>query len=236
MRALVRDRKADGFILPRTLPIDPRIALLRRLDVPFVLFGRTADAEGCAWHDYLGEAAMSGAVARLAAMGHRRIGFVNGGAVYYYSVLRRQGFLDGMAAEALPVAPELMLEDAATREKGRAAAVTLLRRPEPPTAWSAPSMRRRWALYDAAAALGLTAGQEVSVISYDGLPEGAWRRRRCRPIRWIAATPARGWPTLLIRRIRGERARGAARDASRRHYLPAAPPGPPALAPAAGRG
>ena len=39
MLQLVEDRKADGFILPRALREDPRVELLRELNVPFVIFG-----------------------------------------------------------------------------------------------------------------------------------------------------------------------------------------------------
>ncbi len=45
---LADERKADGFILPRTLWDDPRVSLLRDAEVPFVLYGRTADSRGCA--------------------------------------------------------------------------------------------------------------------------------------------------------------------------------------------
>lgn len=50
---LVQERKSDGFILPRTFADDDRMKLLRRLGVPFVLYGRVQDPEGCAWFDVL---------------------------------------------------------------------------------------------------------------------------------------------------------------------------------------
>lgn len=228
MRTLVRERKADGFILPRSLPVDPRVALLRDLDVPFVLFGRTADPEGCAWHDYLGETAMAGAVARLAAMGHRRIGFVNGGMQYNYAALRGQGFLDGMAAAGLAADPALMLENAVTRAQGRAAALSLLRQPEPPTAVVCAVDQAALGLYDAAAELGLTVGKSLSVISYDGLPEGQIATPRLSSYAVDIRDAGTRLGALLIRRIRGEPPE-ALRETVEARYLEGESAGPPAL-------
>ena len=92
MRRLIDEHKVDGFILPRTLIDDPRSALLREQEVPFVMFGRTRDTTGYAWYDVRSEDSMTDAVHRLAALGHRRIAFVNGGARYQYSRLRLDGY------------------------------------------------------------------------------------------------------------------------------------------------
>ncbi|MEO0989976.1 MAG: LacI family DNA-binding transcriptional regulator, partial [Pseudomonadota bacterium] len=74
MQRLIEERKADGFILPRTKINDPRVELVKAQDVPFVLYGRTGDPSECAWFDILGETAMEDAVHRLHRFGHRRIG------------------------------------------------------------------------------------------------------------------------------------------------------------------
>jgi LacI family transcriptional regulator len=94
---LVTERKADGFILPRTFTNDPRANLLRKLGVPFVLYGRLQDIGSDAWFDILGEDAMQEAVRRLADHGHTRIGFVGGGTEYNFSHLREDGFRTGMS-------------------------------------------------------------------------------------------------------------------------------------------
>ena len=123
----IEERKADGFILPRTFAEDARMRLLREMGVPFVLYGRVVDPEGCAWFDILGEDAMRDAVLRLVGHGHRRIGFVNGGAEYNFSRLRAAGFQDGLNRAGLTVDERQMLGGAMTREAGAAAA------PTPPT-------------------------------------------------------------------------------------------------------
>jgi LacI family transcriptional regulator len=228
MRTLVRDRKADGFILPRTRIEDSRVMLLRDMGVPFVMFGRTGDSTDCAWHDCLGEVAMAGAVARLAALGHRRIGFVNGGSIYYYSILRRQGFLDGMAAAGLTADPALIDHNALMRTQGRDAALALLQSPEPPTALVYAVDSAAFGLYDVAESLGLSIGRHVSVISYDGLLEGAWVKPGLSTYSVDRRSAGAGLGRMLLRRLRGERPEDL-RETFEAQFLDRGSAGPPAL-------
>ena len=172
-RALRRDGKADGFILPRARVRDPRVAMLRAEGVPFVLYGRQDDPEGCSWFDLRGEDAMRDAVRHLVALGHRRIGYVGGGAIYTYAHLRREGFERGMAEAGLAVDPALMRADAVTLAAGEAAGADLLDLPEPPTAIVCAVDMAALGLYRAAAARGLAIGRDLSVVAYDGIQEGA---------------------------------------------------------------
>ncbi len=174
MERLIDERKADGFIVPRTLRHDPRVELLRKLEKPFVLFGRVEQPDGCAWYDISGEDAMRDAVLRLAGFGHKRIAYVGGGDRYNFTGLRRQGFLDGMAEAGLDADPDLIRDGGMTAIDGREAAMALLHLPTPPTGIVFAVDRVALGGYRAAARLGLTVGRDVSIISYDGVPEGAY--------------------------------------------------------------
>lgn len=205
-RALLRDGKADGFILPRAQTNDPRVALLRKAEVPFVLFGRQDDDTDCAWYDIAGETAMQQAVAHLAAQGHRRIGFINGGMQYAYAPLRKAGFEAGMQAAGLTPDSQIMRENAVTREDGANAAHEILQNPEPPTAIVCAVDIAALGVYSTAAELGLQVPVDLSVIAYDGVPEGA---HASPPLTTFAVDTRRAGQrlaTLLIRRIRGEAA------------------------------
>ena len=173
MRRLIDEHKVDGFILPRTLIDDPRCTLLREQEVPFVMFGRTRDATGCAWYDIRSEDAMADAVQRLAALGHRRIAFVNGGDHYQYSVLRLDGFRWGLAREGLEEDPDLVLSGALAPEAGEAAGNSLLALPRPPTAIVFAVDAAALGLYRAARRRGVRVGRHVSLIGYDGIPDGS---------------------------------------------------------------
>lgn len=204
LERLVDERKADGFILPRTWRDDARMKLLRRINVPFVLYGRVADPEGCAWFDILGEEAMREAVARLVSHGHTRIGFVNGGMEYNFSGLREEGFYRGMAEAGLPVVPELVLSDAMTLEAGAAATECLLSHDSPPTAIVFAVDAAALGAYQATETLGLKIGRDVSIISYDGIPEGAWVRPPLTTFSVDSRNAGARLCELLIRRVRGE--------------------------------
>ncbi|QBY02586.1 LacI family transcriptional regulator [Rhodophyticola sp. CCM32] len=173
MARLIEERKVDGFILPRPRLVDARIDLLRGRDVPFVLYGRTANPDGCAWHDIKGEDAMKSAVLRLAGRGHRRIGFINGALDYTYAHLRREGYLAGLAEAGLDVAPELMTGDAITMAQGETQGEVLLDLPDRPSAIVCALDLAALGLYRAAARRGVRIGPDLAVIAYDGIPEAA---------------------------------------------------------------
>ncbi|MCE2522579.1 MAG: substrate-binding domain-containing protein [Rhodobacteraceae bacterium] len=172
LRRLAVERKADGFILSRPERNDPRVSLLLSENIPFVLFGRTNDPTGCSWYDILGEEAMKEAVVRLHGHGHRRIGFVNGGEHFSYSTFRLQGYLEGLKECGLEFDANLVANNAATTEQGRRAALDLLRLELPPTAIVYAVDMAALGLYRAAEEIGLEIGRDISVIAYDGIPEG----------------------------------------------------------------
>ncbi|SFP07548.1 transcriptional regulator, LacI family [Tranquillimonas alkanivorans] len=171
---LIAERKADGFILPRTRWHDPRVALLRAAGCPFVLFGRTADAEaeGCAWYDIRGGAAMQDAVRRLQGFGHRRIGFIGAAPEFTYARKRREGLHAALLKAGLPTDDVLFDEGNATSEDGLAAATRLLAGKPAPTALVCATDTLAVGAVRALRMQGLKPGRDVSVIGYDGAPEG----------------------------------------------------------------
>lgn len=203
-QALLRDGKADGFVLPRAMNDDPRVNLLRNAGVPFVIYGRQENADGCAWFDVLGEDAMHMAVQHLASLGHRRIGFINGLCKYAYAGLRATGFRHGMRDAGLQIDDGLMAENAATLQDGEAAAARLLDHSNPPTAIVCAVDFAALGAYRAAAARGLRIGQDLSVLGYDGIPEGAHAQPPLTTFKVDNHAAGTRLAALLIRRIRGE--------------------------------
>ncbi|OAN69448.1 LacI family transcriptional regulator [Jannaschia sp. EhC01] len=201
MTRLIDDRKADGFILPRAMWDDPRVALCRARGVPFILYGRTGDAADCAWFDISGEDAMQRAVARLAGFGHRRIGFINGSRDYTYAHLRHDGFLAGMEEAGLPVDPALMAEGVLDIAAGDVAGRAVLA--HNPTAVVCALDLAALGLYRAAAAMGRTVGQDLAVIAYDGIPEAATAQPPLTTFSVDSRAAGQRLAKLLIARIRG---------------------------------
>lgn len=230
MRRLIDERKADGFVLPRTKTKDPRIALLRAEGVPFVLWGRTGDPAGCAWFDILGEGAMAEAVRRLWDFGHRRIGYIGGAAGYNYSVLRREGFRQALEDLGGTADESVMAANGATFETGAAGAQRLLGQPCPPTAIVCATDVGALGACHAIAAAGLTVGRDVSVISYDGVPEGAYATPGLTTFEVDNREAGTRLARLLIRFIRGE-APEDLRETARARLKVRATDGPPARTP-----
>ncbi len=225
---LVDEHKADGFILPRTRWSDPRVDLLRAQGIPFILYGRTADTTGCAWFDILGEDAMRDAAVRLAGQGHRRIAFVNGGSEYNFARVRHEGYLKGLEEAGLPADPALMATDAVTTEDGKAAAERLLRLDLPPTAFVYATDKAALGLYRAAQDLGLRIGSDLSVIGYDGLPEGAFAQPPLTTYSVDTAHAGERLAAMLIERIRGA-APEDLRELAPARLIARGSDGPPAL-------
>lgn len=199
---LIEERKADGFVLPRTRRDDPRVAMLREAGVPFVLFGRHGDPEGCAWFDIDMATAMREAVLRLARDGHRRIAFVGGSAAHTYNGLREDGIRAGLAEAGL--ADDLILHGALDRDTGEAAATALLDRTDPPTAFIYAIDLAALGLWRAARKRDLRIGEDLAVIAYDGTPEGAHSEPPLATYAVDHHNAGLRLADLLIRRIRGE--------------------------------
>ncbi|PWR02454.1 LacI family transcriptional regulator [Meridianimarinicoccus roseus] len=168
---LIDERKADGFILPRTQRHDPRIALLREAGCPFVLFGRTEDSADCAWFDIRGGRAMHRAVARLVDFGHRRIAFVGADPTYTYAAKRLDGYYEGMAEAGLS---PIVTAGHATAMDGGNALCELLDGIIVPTGIICATDLLAIGAVRAAQARGLTVGRDVSIIGYDGSREGQY--------------------------------------------------------------
>lgn len=203
-RALLRDRKADGFILPRAMVNDPRIQVLRDANVPFVLYGRQDDPTGCCWYDIRGEDAMRDAVLHVADLGHTRIAFINGGMIYSYAALRRAGFDAGMAQAGLAIDQSLVRENAVSLDDGERAGAALLDSPHPPTAIVCAVDQVALGVYRTAAERGITIGRDLSIVGYDGIQEGAHARPPLTTFAVDNTLAGTELATLLIRRVRGE--------------------------------
>ena len=228
MRRLIDERKVDGFILPRTLVDDPRSALLREQDVPFVMFGRTRDTTGGAWYDIRSEDAMTDAVHRLAALGHRRVAFVNGGMQYQYSRLRLDGFRRGLARAGLEGDRGLVLEGALAPEQGEAAVLSLLELPRPPTAVVFAVDAAALGLYRAARRHGLRVARHLSVIGYDGIPDGQHAEPPLSTYAVDIRTAGERLARMLIDRIRGAEPE-ALRETAPAKFIDRGSIGPPEL-------
>lgn len=202
-RRLIAERKADGFILPRSRRLDPRAKLLTAEGVPFVLFGRTADTTGAAWFDIRGEDAMAEGVARMVALGHRRIGFIGADPTYMYAHLREEGYRRGLAEAGIAFDQALVVGECLTSDAAEAAAAKLLDKDERPTAILCATDLLAIGAAQAARLRGLALGRDLSLIGYDGLPEGRMIEPRLATFAVDQPRAGARLAEMLLARIRG---------------------------------
>ena len=126
LQQIVMSGLADGIILMRIYLDDPRVDLLVRENVPFVMVGRTADTRGLAYVDLDSTAAIDMALTHLAQFGHRRVAFIHPDDVEFGFAYR---LLDGYRRACQAHGLDVLAEPAAlSDEAGYRAISTLLER------------------------------------------------------------------------------------------------------------
>ena len=205
MKRLSEERAVDGFILPRTKIDDARINYLRDIDMPFVMYGRTEADDNYSWFDIDSETAMKDAVLILAALGHRRIGFINGIRSYTYARMRLRGYRAGLELAGLSFDTKLIRNDAVSKADGLKQGRNLLQQPDPPSAVVCALDIAALGLYEAAKEDGLQIGRDLSVISYDGIREGVDAKPALTTFAVDHKTAGSAIVDLLIEQLRGSK-------------------------------
>ncbi|MFJ9840278.1 LacI family DNA-binding transcriptional regulator [Kitasatospora sp. NPDC101155] len=166
---LVAARQVDGLVLADVVREDARVGHVARLGVPFVTFGRTGPGEPQHWVDVANDAAMAAVVRHLAALGHRRIGYLGASEDLPWMAARRAGFL----AEARRLGLSALVAAGPETAAGPATAAVraLLRGTDRPTAVVAGSDLLALDVYEAVRAEGLTVGPGgVAVTGFHDTP------------------------------------------------------------------
>lgn len=177
-RALATKGRVDGVIMQAPLTGDRRIAMLKKLGLPFVVHGRVSDHDDeYSWMDMDNRHAFHAATRHLLDLGHRRIALLNGIEAMDFAHRRRDGFIDAHSECGLPVFTELMASETMTESYGFQTASRMLDMPEPPTAFLTSSLLVGMGAHRAIEAHGLRMGRDVSVVTHDDalsyLPNGS---------------------------------------------------------------
>ncbi len=166
--AMARHRKVDGVVVHGPLRRDPRIDLLDRLGLPFLVHGRDERPEdGYAWLDINNRRAFLRATELLLDLGHRRIALLNGVEAENFAWRRRRGYLDALEARGVAPDPALMRSGAMSEPYGHAAVLEMMARPDPPTAFLVSAITIGLGALRAVRELGLAPGRDVSIVTHD---------------------------------------------------------------------
>ena len=173
-RRAVRNARVDAMIVSGPLLHDPRPDLLRRLEIPFVVHGRTRTDETYRFMDIDNEGAFFAASNLLVELGHRRIALLNGDPRFNFAADREDGYRRALKSGGITVDETLIVSGGMIEEEGHAAASMLLSRPagERPSAFLCSSMALARGVKHAAEKTGLVIGRDLALIAHDDCLHG----------------------------------------------------------------
>ncbi len=192
-------RQADGAILVFSNLTRIERDKLHSRGIPFVLF----DPFGNPDPDTLSVQAdnwTGGVIAtrHLLALGHTRIGIITGPEEMMCSKARLDGYTSALAEHGIETDPELITEGDFTTSGGYAQSISLLKRPNRPTAIFAGSDLQAMGVYEAARQLGLRIPEDLSVVGFDDVQTAAFLGPALTTVRQPLQDMARAAVRMLV--------------------------------------
>lgn len=138
------------------------------------------------------------ATRHLLALGHTRIGIITGPEEMMCSKARLDGYTSALAEHGIETDPELITEGDFTTSGGYAQSISLLKRPNRPTAIFAGSDLQAMGVYEAARQLGLRIPEDLSVVGFDDVQTAAFLGPALTTVRQPLQDMARAAVRMLI--------------------------------------
>ena len=158
----------DGVVVHGPLPHDPRIALLNEIGIPFVVHGRTGtDDDKFSWVDVNNRKSFMTGAEHLIALGHHRIGLVNGIESHDFALRRHLGMVQALEHHGLTLDPDHVVTGEMTETSGYQGALRMLEGPNPPSAIMTASILSAIGVRRAAEERGMVLGQDLSLVTFD---------------------------------------------------------------------
>ncbi len=166
------ERNVDGMLIATARLEDPLLGELENAEIPYALVNRRTadDIPYVACDDEEGGRLVT---RHLIELGHRRIGFVGGTRGVSTTEGRLSGYRAALAEANLSVDEQLISGSSYTTAAGRAAARSVLNRPELPTAIVVSDDMMAVAVCRELREQGLRVPEDMSVTGYNDLPIAA---------------------------------------------------------------
>ncbi len=165
VRYIVGTGSADGIIISRTEPNDPRVRYMTDRGFPFATHGRTAMGIEHPYHDFDNHTYAVTAVRTLARRGRRRIALLAPPSNLSYHHHMRDGFMEGLAEADLTEVPFTHATVDHSIDDIRAATIELMQRGNRPDGIVSGSGQATFALVAAIEDIGLQVGRDVDIVS-----------------------------------------------------------------------
>ncbi len=167
-RSLFKRGAVDGVVLQGPKVDEPRLTVLSRMGVPFIVHGRSTGADQpYDWVDVNNKRSFQRATQFLIDLGHRRIALINGLEDMDFAQRRRLGYVEALEQSGIDPDPQLMRSAEMTEVFGHQATCEMLELEDPPTAILASSIIPAIGVRRALEEAGLKMGRDVSVIAHD---------------------------------------------------------------------
>ncbi len=168
-RRAVRSARVDAMILSSPLLADTRLELLRSLNMPFIVHGRTTSAAPYPFLDIDNEGAFFKAGKLLTDLGHKRIALLNFDMGYNFANDRLNGYLNALSQANIERDCSLTSQSTMTEQGGIDETKRMLDAPNPPTAFLCSSISQALGVRRVAKERGLVIGRDISLIAHDDL-------------------------------------------------------------------
>jgi LacI family transcriptional regulator len=168
---VAEQKQVEGFII--TSPCDNSNKLINRLhaiNFPFVELTPRKRTPENAWVAATDELGSYEAARYLLALGHRRIGFIQGNVEHQASWDRLNGFKLAMKEAGIEIDNQFIRQGSWTFSSGLREARSLLAMPTPPSAIMAGNDQAAAGVFQAAWELGVTCPEQLSVVGFDDVP------------------------------------------------------------------
>ena len=166
-RRAVRSARVDAMILSSPLLADTRLDLLRGLNMPFIVHGRTTSAVAYPHLDIDNEGAFFKAAKLLTDLGHTRIALLNYDARFNFANDRLNGYLHALSLAGIARDNDLISDASMTEQAGYTEARRLFDQPQKPTAFLCSSIAQAQGVRRAVLDRGLRVGKDISLIAHD---------------------------------------------------------------------
>jgi LacI family transcriptional regulator len=141
------------------------------------------------------------AVTHLAALGHRRIGFIGGQISLGVAIGRLTGYRQGLAEAGLPAELHLVREGNLDEESGRRETRALLLLSDPPTAIVCVNDRTAFGAMAEIADQGKAVPDDISIVGFDDIPQAALAHPALTTVRQPTHELGQLAATFLLERI-----------------------------------
>ncbi|QRM55762.1 LacI family transcriptional regulator [Sinorhizobium sp. BG8] len=203
VRYVLETGAADGVIISRTEPKDPRVALMMERNFPFVTHGRTEMGFTHPYHDFDNERFAYEAVRRLTEKGRRRLMLLQPPPYLTFHRHMRSGFEKGLRDFGATAVPFGQVDLDSSLQQIRDACEEVMRQPNPPDGIVSGSGSGAVALVAAVEATGRKLAVDLDVAAKEPSSFLQWLRPEIMTMREDIRLAGRELAKAVLSRIEG---------------------------------